>query len=170
MWLDKFTVRNLELIGSHNEGAKTLLSVIDQTLTPMGSRQLRRWMLMPLKDVDRIEERLSVVDFLVRSRDLMQKLQQIVRGIGDLERLTSKASVGRINPRELLQMKRSLEGIEELKGLCAQAGDKSLALFAEQLNPCRAIMERLQKEINEEAPVRIDKGGGDSQRGERRAG
>ena len=159
VWLDKFTVRNLELIGSHNDGAKTLLSVMDQTLTPMGSRQLRRWMLMPLKDVDRIEERLSVVDFLVRSRDLMQKMQQIVRGIGDLERLTSKASVGRINPRELLQMKRSLEGIEELKGLCAQAGDKSLALFAEQLNPCRAIMERLQNEINEEAPVRIDKGG-----------
>jgi len=159
VWLDKFTVRNLELVHSPHENAKTLLSVLDQTLTPMGSRQLRRWMLMPLKEVSLIEERLSVVDYLVRSRDLMQKLQQVVRGIGDLERLTSKASVGRINPRELLQMKRSLDGIKELKALCAQSGDKALLLFAEQLNPCLTIAERLQREVNEDAPVKLDKGG-----------
>jgi DNA mismatch repair protein MutS len=159
VWLDKFTVRNLELVHTPHDNAKTLLSVLDQTLTPMGSRQLRRWMLMPLKEVSLIEERLAVVDYLVRSRELMQKLQQVVRGIGDLERLTSKASVGRINPRELLQMKRSLEGIKDLKGLCAQSDDKALGLFAEQLNPCQLMVERLQREINEEAPVKLDKGG-----------
>ncbi len=159
VWLDKFTVRNLELVHTPHDNAKTLLSVLDQTLTPMGSRQLRRWMLMPLKEVSLIEERLAVVDYLVRSRELMQKLQQVVRGIGDLERLTSKASVGRINPRELLQMKRSLEGIKDLKGLCAQSDDKALGLFAEQLNPCQLMVPRLQREINEEAPVKLDKGG-----------
>ena len=159
VWLDKFTVRNLELVHTPHDNAKTLLSVLDQTLTPMGSRQLRRWMLMPLKEVSLIEERLAVVDYLVRSRELMQKLQQVVRGIGDLERLTSKASVGRINPRGLLQMKRSLEGIKDLKGLCAQSDDKALGLFAEQLNPCQLMVDRLQREINEEAPVKLDKGG-----------
>lgn len=159
VWLDKFTVRNLELVHTPHDNARTLLSVLDQTLTPMGSRLLRRWILMPLKEVSLIEERLAVVDYLVRSRDLMQKLQQVVRGIGDLERLTSKASVGRINPRELLQMKRSLEGISELKQLCAQSGDKALQLFAEQLNPCQMMVERLRREINDEAPVKLDKGG-----------
>ena len=159
VWLDKFTARNLELVHSPHENAKTLLSVLDQTLTPMGSRLLRRWMLMPLKEVSLIEERLAVVDYLVRSKDFMMKLQQTVRGIGDLERLASKASVGRINPREMLQVKRSLEGIEELKSLCNNTGDKALVFFGEQLNPCRMMCERLQKELNEEAPVKVEKGG-----------
>ncbi|MBO4751278.1 MAG: DNA mismatch repair protein MutS [Bacteroidales bacterium] len=159
VWLDKFTARNLELVHSPHENAKTLLSVMDQTLTPMGSRLLRRWMLMPLKEVSLIEDRLAVVDYLVRSRDFMTKLQQTVRGIGDLERLASKASVGRINPREMLQVKRSLEGIRELKTLCDSTDDKSLVFFGEQLNPCHTMYERLQKELNEEAPVKIDKGG-----------
>ena len=159
VWLDKFTARNLELVHSPHDGAKTLLSVIDQTLTPMGSRLLRRWILMPLKEIGLIEDRLCVVDYLVRSRDFMQKLQQIVRGIGDLERLTSKASVGRINPRELIQMRRSLEGIRELKNLCSLTDDRSLVFFGEQLNPCHTLYERLLKELNEDAPVKLDKGG-----------
>ena len=159
VWLDKFTVRNLELVHSPHESAKTLLTVVDRTLTPMGSRLMRRWLVMPLKNKSLIEERLKVVDYLVRSTDFMQKLQSAVRGIGDLERLTSKASVGRINPRELVQMRRSLESIEELKKLCASAGDESLAFFGEQINPCKTICKRLAHELNEDPPARIDKGG-----------
>ena len=159
VWLDKFTVRNLELVHSPHESAKTLLTVVDRTLTPMGSRLMRRWLVMPLKNKSLIEERLKVVDYLVRSTDFMQKLQSAVRGIGDLERLTSKASVGRINPRELVQMRRSLESIDELKKLCASAGDESLAFFGEQINPCKTICKRLAHELNEDPPARIDKGG-----------
>ena len=159
VWLDKFTIRNLELVYSPHEQAKTLLGVLDETLTPMGSRLLRRWILMPLKDKSQIEERLRVVDYMVREKDFVLKLQQTVRGIGDLERLISKASVGRINPRELLQLKRSLSGIKELKTLCALTGDKMLAYFGEQLNCCQTMYDRLDKELNEEAPVKVDKGG-----------
>ena len=159
VWLDKFTIRNLELIHSANENARTLIDVIDQTLTPMGARLLRRWMVMPLKEVATIEQRLRVVDQLVLNMDLSDRLRQHVRGIGDLERLISKAAVGRINPRELLQLKRSLQEIEEVKKLCGQFERPALSRFGEQLNGCHEIYELIEREICEEAPVKVEKGG-----------
>lgn len=159
VWLDKFTARNLELVWSPNANAKTLLSVIDQTATPMGSRLLRRWMLMPLKDVNAIEDRLRVVDHLIINREFAEHLHQHICSIGDLERLISKVAVGRINPRELLQLKRSLAAIAEIKKLCASACEDSFVRIGEQLNSCQSIYERIGREIQEDAPVKVDKGG-----------
>ena len=160
VWLDKFTVRNLELVSSPNERARTLLDVVDRTLTPMGSRLLRRWILMPLKEIAPIEERLAVVDALVRDRELREALQQEVKNIGDLERLITKAAVGRINPREMQQLKRSLEAVERVKQLCDADGlPPSLARFGEQLNPCRTLAEKIGREVVEEPPVKVEKGG-----------
>lgn len=159
VWLDRFTIRNLELVHSANENARTLLDVLDQTATPMGSRQLRRWIVMPLKEKEQIEERLHVVDVLVRSRDLSAQLLPHVRAIGDLERLVSKVAVGRINPRELVQLKRSLAAIAQIRTLCSDAGDESVRRLAEQLNPCQGIYERIGQELKEDPPVRLDKGG-----------
>jgi DNA mismatch repair protein MutS len=158
VWLDRFTVRNLELVASPNDGARTLLDVIDHTLTPMGSRLLRRWMLLPLKEIPAIEERLGVVDTLLREGDLRQKLQKCVKEIGDLERLITKAAVGRINPREMLQLRRALLAVGEVKQLCASC-QGSLATLAEQLNPCASLAERIGKEVKEEPPVKVEKGG-----------
>lgn len=158
VWLDKFTTRNLELIHSPNENAKTLLDVIDQTVTPMGSRMMRRWIMLPLKDKDAIEERLQVVDNLVRNRDFAINLRQHVKSIGDLERLISKVAVGRINPRELLQLKRSLQEIEAVKEVCSKVEEPCFARLGEQLNGCRIIAERIEREIQEDPPVRVEKG------------
>ncbi len=158
VWLDKFTIRNLELVYSPNENAKTLIDIIDQTLTPMGSRLMKRWVVMPVKDVALIEQRLSVVDQLLINGDFANNLRQHVRGIGDLERLISKAAVGRINPRELLQLKRSLGEIENIKQLFDKHNIKALNHYSEQLNSCRSIYEKIEREINEEAPVKVDKG------------
>ena len=158
VWLDKFTIRNLELVHSPNENAKTLIDIIDQTLTPMGSRLMRRWVVMPIKDVAVIEQRLSVVDQLVRNSDLADGLRQHVRGIGDLERLISKVAVGRINPRELLQLKRSLGEIDVVKRMCSALQNNALQVYGEQLNSCRSIYEKIEREINEDAPVKVDKG------------
>ena len=159
VWLDKFTIRNLELVHSPNANAKTLIDTIDQTLTPMGSRLLRRWIVMPIKEVAVIEQRLSVVDHLLLDGSFADDLRQHIRGIGDLERLISKVAVGRINPRELLQLKRSLLEIDAIKKLCANAKAEALQLFGERLNVCHTIAEKIDKEIREDAPVRVDKGG-----------
>ena len=159
VWLDKFTVRNLELVYSPHDNARTLLDVLDQTATPMGSRLLRRWIVMPLKDREAIEERLHVVDYLVRNRDLSIALLPQIRAIGDLERLISKVSVGRINPRELQQLKRSLGAIGQIREMCGRAEDAAFKQMAEQLNPCQSIYERIGREIVEEPPVKVDKGG-----------
>lgn len=159
VWLDKFTVRNLELVSSPHESARTLLDVLDQAVTPMGSRLLRRWIVMPLKDRVAIEERLHVVDVLVRNRDLAMRLLPQVQAVGDLERLISKVSVGRINPRELQQLKRSLVSIAQIQQLCASVEDASFKLMSEQLNPCQIIYERIGREIEEEPPIKLDKGG-----------
>ncbi len=158
VWLDKFTIRNLELVYSPNENAKTLIDILDQTLTPMGSRLLRRWIVMPLKDTQAIEQRLTVVDQLLINGDFVDSLRQHIRGIGDLERLISKAAVGRINPRELLQLKRSLGEIKSVKNLCSKMDNKALSLYGEQLNVCQSIYDKIDKEINEDAPVKVDKG------------
>lgn len=159
VWLDKFTARNLELVGSANINAKTLLSVLDQTSTPMGSRLLRRWIVMPLKEISAIEQRLKVVDYLLLHRELSEQLQRHIKCIGDLERLISKVAVGRINPRELQQLNRALVSIGEIKALCQASGDEILLQLAEQLNPCTSISERISREIAEEPPVKVDKGG-----------
>ena len=158
MWLDKFTVRNLELVASPNENARTLLDVLDQTLTPMGSRMLRRWILMPLKEIALIEERLGVVDSLVRDADLRQRLRQHVKEIGDLERLVTKAAVSRINPREMLQLRRALEAVGQVKELCASVPG-ALASLAERLNPCASLAARIGREIKDDPPAKVEKGG-----------
>lgn len=159
VWLDRFTVRNLELISSPNDNARTLLDVIDETLTPMGSRLLRRWMLMPLKEKDLIEERLKVVDVLVQNAELRQQLSQQIKAIGDLERLITKAAVGRINPREMLQLRRSLGAVAEVKRLCANSCNETLSRMAEQFNPCQILADRIGREVKEEPPAKIEKGG-----------
>ena len=157
VWLDRFTVRNLELLGSANEGARTLVSVIDQTLTPMGSRLLKRWVLMPLRERSLVEERLAVVDALVRDQELRQRLQAGIRAIGDLERLVTKAAVGRINPREMQALRRALEAVAAVRDACV--AQPALALLAEQLNPCPMLAERIARELTDDPPVKTDKGG-----------
>ena len=159
VWLDRFTVRNLEMVGSANEGARTLLDVVDQTLTPMGSRLMRRWVLMPLKEVAPIEERLAVVDTLVRDECLRQRIGTPVKAIGDLERLITKAAVGRIGPREVLQLRRSLEAVAEVKAVCAESDAPALQRMAEQLNPCQSLADRIGREVVPEPPAKIEKGG-----------
>ena len=159
VWLDRFTVRNLELVGSANDNARTLLNVIDQTLTPMGSRLMRRWLLMPLKEVAPIEARLEVVDILVRDAALRQELAQQVKSIGDLERLITKAAVSRINPREMQQLRRSLGAVEEVQRLCMANGSEALQHMAGQMNPCLVLAERIGREVVEEPPVKVEKGG-----------
>ena len=159
VWLDRFTVRNLELVASANDNACTLLGVVDRTLTPMGSRLMRRWILMPLKEVAPIEERLNVVDVLVRDGDLRQALAAQVKAIGDLERLITKAAVGRISPREMRQLKRSLEAVGEVRRICSDSGSDALARMAEQLNPCTLLGERIGREVVPEPPAKVEKGG-----------
>lgn len=159
VWLDKFTIRNLELIGSPNENAKTLLDVIDQTATPMGSRMMRRWMTLPLKDIAAIEDRLSVVDFFVANREMAQTLARQVHLVGDLERLISKVAVRRVNPREMLQLKRALSAVDEIRQLLLSIDMPVFQCMAEQINPCKAIYERISREIVDDPPVRVEKGG-----------
>lgn len=159
VWLDQFTIRNLEITGSHNDNARTLLDVVDKTLTPMGSRLMRRWILMPLKEVGPIEERLHVVDTLIRDADIREKLAQNIKIIGDLERLITKAAVGRINPREMQQLKRSLLAVEEVRLICAANDSDALKQLGERINSCIPLTERIGREITEEPPAKIEKGG-----------
>lgn len=159
VWLDKFTARNLELVFSPNENAKTLFDVVDQTSTPMGSRLLRRWIMMPLKEIAAIEDRLSVVDYLVRSRDCAQTLLTQIRCIGDLERLISKVAMGRINPREMLQLSRSLKAVSEIKLCCQKVDHPAFRQICELLNPCDDMRERIVHDIQPDPPAKIDKGG-----------
>ena len=158
MWLDRFTVRNLELVISANENACTLVDILDQTSSPMGARLLRRWIIMPLKEKKPIEERLNVVDFLVHQDDLREKLLHAIKQIGDLERLISKIGLLKANPREVVQLKRALHIISSLKNLCEQTDNSVLKVIAEQLNPCALIHDRIEKELNPDVPVMISKG------------
>ena len=158
VWLDKFTIRNLELLHSPNENAATLIEVIDQTISPMGSRLLKRWMLLPLKDRQPINERLDTVDYIIKNKNIADILSQNITLIGDLERLISKVAVGRVSPRELIQLKRGLNAIEPIKKVCENAAIVSLKKIAEQLNTCPLICQRIEKEINTEPPTMISKG------------
>lgn len=158
MWLDRFTIRNLELIGSSNENAVTLVDTLDQTCSPMGARLLRRWIVMPLKEQKPIEDRLNIVEFLQDNEELRENLLQEIKQIGDLERLISKIGLQRANPREVCQLKRALYSIEKIKNYCSAAGSNSLKVIAEQLNPCSLIRERIEKELQAEPPVMVAKG------------
>ena len=158
VWIDKFSSRNLELIHSPNENAKTLIDVIDRTLSPMGSRQLKRWVMMPLKEIPFIEDRLCVVDFMLANREFLSSLQQLIKNIGDLERLIGKVAIRRITPRELVYLKNSLASIAEVKKLCATADSDSLRKTAEQINPCKYVYDRIRKEIRDDAPSMVAKG------------
>ena len=159
VWLDRFTIRNLEMVSSANENARTLLDVVDQTLTPMGSRLMRRWVVMPLKEVAPIEERLVVVDALVRDAELRERLGQQIKLVGDLERLVTKAAVGRINPREMQQLRRSLEAVGQLRTICADSQCQALRDVAGRINPCATLVERILRELVEDPPAKVEKGG-----------
>lgn len=158
VWLDRFTVRNLELYGTMNEGGKTLVDVIDKTISPMGGRLLKRWVAFPLKDVKPIVERHSVVEHFFKDKELRQLLEQQISLIGDLERIISKVAVGRINPREVVQLKVALNAIEPIRGNCAASENETLKKIADQLNPCKLISEKIHKEIQNEPPIMLNKG------------
>ena len=157
--LDKFTVRNLELIGSMNEGGTSLLDVIDHTISPMGARLLKRWIVFPLKDVKPINERLDVVEYFFREPDFKDFIEEKLHLIGDLERIVSKAAVGRISPREVVQLKVALQAIEPIKNACLNADNESLRKIGEQLNLCASIRDKIAKEINNDPPLLVNKGG-----------
>ena len=159
VWLDKFTIRNLELIHSPNENAVTLLDVLDETQTPMGSRMLRKWILMPLKEKSLIEERLAVVEYLINNQEFTYQLTDIFKQMGDLERMVSKIATGKINPREALQLAVSLRATEQLKALCEKSQSPILQDIAGKLNPCVNVCKRIEKEIREDPPVVPSKGG-----------
>ena len=158
VWLDKFTIRNLELLHTSNQNAKTLIDVIDKTVSPMGGRLMRRWLSLPLKNKEQIESRYEVVQIFMDNRDLISRFQDAIRAVGDLERLISKVSLAKVNPRELLQVGRALDQIEILKKACEGSGQAALLRFGEQLNPCVTIRERMKKELNPEAPALVSKG------------
>ena len=157
--LDRFTLRNLELLHSSYEEGKSLVDIIDRTITPMGSRTLRRWVCMPLKSPEEINERLDIVDCFIQQEHIRQEAESLLESIGDLERLASKIGVGRITPREMNQLKNALSAITPLKEICMQAGNEFLKKQAEQLDACRELYERIEREICENAPHLVSKGG-----------
>lgn len=157
--LDKFTVRSLELLGSMNDGGTSLLDVIDHTICPMGARLLKRWVVFPLKDVKPINERLDVVEYFFREPDFKDFIEEKLHFIGDLERIISKAVVGRISPREMVQLKVALQAIEPIKNACLNADNDSLHRIGEQLNLCVSIRDKIAKEIAADPPLLVNKGG-----------
>jgi len=158
VWLDRFTIRNLEMLHSNFDGGKSLLQNLDHTLSPMGARTLRKWIVLPLKEIAPIEERLETVEALIKDQETSSKLANCIRQIGDLERLIAKVSLGKISPRELLHIRRALLAIEEIKELLSKPSSLHLQKFAEQLHPCRLIRERLEFELRPDAPPVTAKG------------
>lgn len=159
VWLDRFTVRNLEILHSNNEGGKSLLQVLDQTLSPMGARMLRKWLVLPLKEIIPIEERLHFVELLIKDPELTKQLAVLIRQIGDLERLIAKVALGKISPREIIQIRRALIAIGQIKQLLGERNEAPFLNCADQLHPCELIKERIGKEIREDAPPVAAKGG-----------
>ena len=156
--LDRFTVRNLELVNSMSEDGKSLLDVIDRTVSPMGARLLRRWVLFPLKDAREINRRLDIVEYFFREPDDRDALKDALAQIGDLERLIAKVSAGRVNPRELVQLRHALAMIEPIKRICLESGQPALVTIGEQLNPCTGIAERIGREILPDPPTALNRG------------
>ena len=158
MWLDRFTIRNLELVSSPHDNAVTLFDVLDNTCTPMGARLLHKWIIMPLKELKPIQERLGMVDFLVNNEVLADEFLQHIKPIGDLERLISKVGLQKAGPRELLQLKRALAHIEEVQKLAAISKNQYLEVLASQLNPCTNIKDKLERELQADPPALLVKG------------
>ncbi|WP_027137731.1 DNA mismatch repair protein MutS [Gaetbulibacter saemankumensis] len=158
VWMDKFTIRNLELYNSTNNNAVTLLSVIDKTISAMGGRMLKRWLALPLKNADKIKHRHEVVDFFVKETGLLQKIQNQIKHIGDLERLISKVATGKVNPREVIQLKNSLEAIVPIKAMASNCDNTSLKIIGDTLQSCDVLREKIKQMLNEEAPVNVLKG------------
>jgi len=158
VWLDRFTMRNLELFYSLNEGAKTLIQVIDKTISPMGARMLKRWVALPLKEVKPINDRLEVVDYFINHIEEKSSIEANIKLIGDIERIISKVAVNRISPREVVQLKNALIAIEPIKAHCTNSKNNSLNTIGEQLNLCTSVRDRIEKEINEDPPNQVSKG------------
>ena len=158
VWLDKFTVRNLELFHPLQEGGKAFIDIIDRTISPMGARLMKRWIAMPLKDILPIRERLDAVETLIRRTGMRSELEEQIARIGDLERLISRVSVGRIVPREVVQLKNALSAVLPVKEICSLSEEPYLQRTGEQLNPCLLICSRIDKELQPDAPVQINRG------------
>jgi DNA mismatch repair protein MutS len=158
VWLDKFTIKNLELFHSPYEGARTLIDVMDRTISPMGGRLLKRWLSLPLKDRQPVNERHDIVQYLVDNKSSKEEMAGLIRQVGDLERLISKVAVSRINPREVVQLKRALRATGPLQEICKSSGCVPLAKLAEQLNPCKLIADKIESELNNDPPVQINRG------------
>ncbi|WP_121065597.1 DNA mismatch repair protein MutS [Maribacter vaceletii] len=158
IWMDRFTIKNLELYHSHNTNAVTLLDVIDKTISPMGGRMIKRWLALPLKNLERIQKRHAVITYLSKQEEDLDKLQHWIKQMGDLERLISKVSTGKVNPREIIQLKNSLEAIIPLKQLTKNAKNEALNLIGDQLHGCDLLRSKIKEMLSEEAPVNILKG------------
>ncbi|WP_057937025.1 DNA mismatch repair protein MutS [Algoriphagus resistens] len=159
VWLDKFTIRNLELVFPQHEGGVPLINILDQTVTPMGSRMMKKWMVLPLKEKTTIEERLNVVDFFYQNSGLIEEITDPLKHIGDLERLISKVVVGRANPREINQIKRALKNTLPIKELLKNQKNPTLQRLSDQLYPCELLLEKIDKELKEDAPMLTHQGG-----------
>ncbi len=159
VWLDKFTIRNLELVFPQHEGGIPLINILDQTVTPMGSRMMKKWMVLPLKEKSTIEERLNVVDFFYQNEALIEEMVDPLKHIGDLERLISKVVVGRANPREINQIKRALINIQPIKELLKNQKNLTLKRLSDQLHPCEFLLEKIENELKEDAPMLTHQGG-----------
>ena len=159
VWLDKFTIRNLELVYPQHEGGIPLIQILDKTQTPMGSRMLKRWMVLPLKEKELIDERLKLVDAFYQKDELRDELTEVLSGIYDLERLISKVAVGRINPRELNQLRQTLSQIEPIRQVLLDSGEEALNQLAYALDTCENLLERVGQELAEDAPMLVHQGG-----------
>lgn len=158
VWLDRFTLRNLELLAPANDKGISLINVLDKTISPMGGRLLKRWLSMPLKEKTSIEERLSVVEYFLAQEELSGELRKNIRLIGDLERIISRVAAARVSPRDVVQLGKALRAIEPVKKICEHSSNHALKKIAEQLNPCKTICEKIEKELNPEAPFMLQKG------------
>ncbi len=159
LWMDRFTIRNLELVIGNSEGNHTLLSVLDNTVSPMGARLLKRWIVFPLKDIQKINERLDTVEFLIKETEMRNKISQHIRHCGDIERLVAKIPLKKINPREVLQLARGLKQVDAIKQLCYSASNEYLKRLGDALNPCPYIADKIFKEIVDNPPALAIKGG-----------
>ncbi|TDP58153.1 DNA mismatch repair protein MutS [Flavobacterium dankookense] len=158
VWMDRFTIRNLELYHSHSQNAVTLLDVIDKTLSPMGSRLLKRWLALPLKDIHKIRNRHEVVSYLNENQEILQKIQYQIKQISDLERLISKVAAGKISPREIIYLKESLDAIIPIKNLALESKQEAVRIIGDSLHGCDLLREKIKTTLNQDAPVAIAKG------------
>ncbi len=159
VWLDKFTVRNLEIFSSPHDGASTLIDVLDRTVSPMGARLLRRWLSLPLKEIDSLNDRLDIVGYLKESHEIREEIASLIKGIGDLERLVTRVSLQRANPREVVQLGRALKAVVPLKRICGESTVKALRDLAGVLDTCDEAEKRISAELSEDPPVMLSRGG-----------